>query len=198
VALLGRNGAGKTTTLLALAGALRPLAGSVHLGERAVAGWPAHRVARAGLALVPQGRRIFPTLSVRENLLLGDRGGDGDLVHRLFPVLANRAGQLGSTLSGGEQQMLAIGRALMTRPRLLLLDEPSEGLAPQVVRNIAELVSRLAAEQDIAILLAEQNLRMALEMAARVYVLDRGELAHETAAAEFARDHDSQRRLLGV
>jgi branched-chain amino acid transport system ATP-binding protein len=198
VALLGRNGAGKTTTLLAVAGALRPLAGSVHLCERAVAGWPPHRVARAGLALVPQGRRIFPTLTVRENLLLGDRGGDLGHVHRLFPILETRAHQPGSALSGGEQQMLAIGRALMTRPRLLLLDEPSEGLAPQVVRSIAELVARLATEEGISVLLAEQNMRVALEIASRVYVLERGEVAHETAALEFAEDHSSQRRLLGV
>ncbi len=198
VAVLGRNGAGKTTTLLAIAGALKPLSGSVVVGQHDATGWPAHRVARAGLALVPQGRRIFPTLSVRENLMLGARGGDLGMVHRLFPVLEVRTRQPGSSLSGGEQQMLAIARALMTRPRLLLLDEPSEGLAPQVVRSIAELVSRLPAEEGISILLAEQNLRVAVEMASRVYVLDRGEVAHETIAAEFAEDHASQRRLLGV
>jgi len=198
VAILGRNGAGKTTTLLAIAGAVRPLVGSVRLGGREVAGWPAHRIARAGLALVPQGRRIFPTLSVRENLLLGDRGGDLDLVYQLFPILKTRAGQPGRALSGGEQQMLAIARGLMTRPRLLLLDEPSEGLAPQVVERIAELMSRLPSEKGISILLAEQNLRVAVEMASRVYVLERGEVAHEAAASAFGVDHASQRRLLGV
>ena len=198
VALLGRNGAGKTTTLLGLAGALRAGSGSVRLGGEEQAGRPSHRVARAGLALVPQGRRIFPTLTVRENLMLGSRQGDLAAVYRLFPVLEERAAQLGTALSGGEQQMLAIGRALMTRPRLLLLDEPSEGLAPQVVRNIAALVARLAADEGLSILIAEQNLRTALQMASRVYVLERGEVAHQAAAAEFAADSAAQRRYLGV
>lgn len=198
VALLGRNGAGKTTTLLAVAGAIRPRAGSVLVGGLEQAGRPAHQVVRSGLALVPQGRRVFPTLTVRENLLLGSRRGDLGAVHRLFPVLEQRAGLPGSALSGGEQQMLAIGRALMTRPRLLLLDEPSEGLAPQVVRNIAELVARLADQEGLSILIAEQNLRIALLMASRVYLLERGEVAHAAPAAEFAVDSAAQRRFLGV
>ena len=198
VGLLGRNGAGKTTTLLAVAGALAPSAGSIRLLGREVAGRPAHRVARSGLALVPQGRRIFPTLSVRENLLLGARDGRLEQVYALFPVLERRADLPGTALSGGEQQMLAIGRALMTRPRLLLLDEPSEGLAPQVVKNIAELVARLAAEEKLSILIAEQNLRVALEMASRLYVLERGEVAHAARADDFASDTAAQRRYLGV
>ncbi|TMC36403.1 MAG: ATP-binding cassette domain-containing protein, partial [Chloroflexi bacterium] len=142
VALLGRNGAGKTTTLMAIAGAIRPSAGTVEIDGHAVAGQPSYRIARRGLSLVPQGRRIFTTLSVRENLTLASRGGDLAQVYSLFEVLASRAASAGSTLSGGEQQMLAIGRALMTRPRLLLMDEPSEGLAPQVVRSLADLVAR--------------------------------------------------------
>ncbi len=197
VALLGRNGAGKTTTLLAIAGALDRRSGSVRVDGRA-AGGRSFQVSRSGLALVPQGRRIFPTLTVRENLALGDRSGDLELVHELFPVLRERAGARGSALSGGEQQMLAIGRALMTRPRVLLMDEPSEGLAPQVVRLIGELVGRLRREQDLSILLAEQNLALALEVADRVYVLERGAIVHEAAAAEFREDRETQRRFLGV
>ncbi|HSR25671.1 MAG TPA: ATP-binding cassette domain-containing protein, partial [Candidatus Eisenbacteria bacterium] len=136
VALLGRNGAGKTTTLLATAGALRTTTGRVEIDGTEVSGRPSFQVARHGLSLVPQGRRIFPTLSVRENLTLGGRRGDLDAVYGLFPVLRERPRLPGTALSGGEQQMLAIGRALMTRPRILLMDEPSEGLAPPVVRVI--------------------------------------------------------------
>ena len=198
VALLGRNGAGKTTTLLAAAGALRPTSGQVEIDGTAVSGRPSFRVARQGLSLVPQGRRIFLTLSVRENLTLGGHRGDLDAIHVLFPVLRERARMPGSALSGGEQQMLAIGRALMTRPRILLMDEPSEGLAPPVVRVIGELVARLRRQQGISILLAEQNLALALGVADRVYVLERGELVHQAAAAEFAGDRATQRRFLGV
>ena len=198
MALLGRNGAGKTTALLAIAGALRPAAGAVEVEGRQVAGRRSFQVARQGMALVPQGRRIFPTLSVLENLRLGDRGGDLEAVYALFPILRERARLPGTALSGGEQQMLAIARALMTRPRVLLLDEPSEGLAPQVVRGIGELIGRLRREQDLSILLAEQNLALALDVAERVYLLERGELAHEAPAAEFREDRASQRRFLGV
>ena len=198
VALLGRNGAGKTTALLAIAGALPPAAGAVEVESRQVAGRRSFEVARQGVALVPQGRRIFPTLSVLENLTLGDRGGDLEAVYALFPILRERARLLGTALSGGEQQMLAIGRALMTRPRVLLLDEPSEGLAPQVVRAIGDLIGRLRREQDLSILLAEQNLALALDVAERVCLLERGELAHEAPAAEFREDRAGQRRFLGV
>ena len=198
VALLGRNGAGKTTTLMAIAGALRPLAGIVEIGGRPVAGLPSYRIARLGLSLVPQGRRIFSTLSVRENLTLGSRGGSLDEVHSLFPVLAPRAALSGTTLSGGEQQMLAIGRALMTRPNLLLMDEPSEGLAPQVVREIGALVGRLRRDMGLSVLIAEQNLALALAVADRVYVIERGEVVHESSAGEFRGDPAAQRRYLGV
>ena len=198
VALLGRNGAGKTSTLMAIAGAIRPQRGSVRLDGVEVQGLRAHRIARHGITLVPQGRRIFPTLSVRENLLLARRGGDLGLVYRLFPVLAERGSLPGTALSGGEQQMLAIGRALMTGPTVLLLDEPSEGLAPQLVRRIGELIHQLRQEQQLSILIAEQNLSLALGVADRVYVLDRGEVAHEGAAEAFRQDRDLQRRYLGV
>ena len=198
VALLGRNGAGKTTTLLAAAGALRAASGQVEIDGADVSGRPSFQVARHGLSLVPQGRRIFPALSVRENLTLGGQRGDLEAVYALFPVLRERARQPGTALSGGEQQMLAVGRALMTRPRVLLMDEPSEGLAPPVVRVIGALVARLRREQGISIVLAEQNLGLALEIADRVYVLERGELVHQATAAEFAQDPESQRRFLGV
>jgi branched-chain amino acid transport system ATP-binding protein len=198
VALLGRNGAGKTTTLLTIAGALRAGAGEVQLDGLEVSGRRTFEVARRGLTLVPQGRRIFPTLTVRENLTLGDRGGDLQAMYRLFPVLEARAHLPGSALSGGEQQMLALARGLMTRPRLLLLDEPSEGLAPGLVRELGDLILRLRAEQDLSILIAEQNLALAFAVAERVYVLERGELAHEASVAAFESDHPAQRRLLGV
>jgi branched-chain amino acid transport system ATP-binding protein len=198
VALLGRNGAGKTTTLMAIAGAIRPKAGSVALDGATVSGLPSHRIARLGLSLVPQGRRIFTTLSVRENLTLASRGGDLAQVYSLFEVLATRAASAGSTLSGGEQQMLAIGRALMTRPHLLLLDEPSEGLAPQVVRSLADLIARLRREVGVSILIAEQNLALAFAVADRVYVMERGEVVHESAASSLRDDHALQRRYLGV
>jgi branched-chain amino acid transport system ATP-binding protein len=198
VALLGRNGAGKTSTLMAIAGAIRPRGGSVRVDGIPVQGLPAHRVARRGVTLVPQGRRIFEALSVRENLTLAMRGGDLGLVYRLFPVLAERGGQPGHALSGGEQQMLAIGRALMTAPRVLLLDEPSEGLAPQLVQTIGELIRQLRQEQELSIVIAEQNLALALGVADRVYVLERGEVVHEGRADEFRLARDLQRRYLGV
>ena len=197
VALLGRNGAGKTTTLMAIAGALTRRAGEVQIGG-VPAGSRPFQVSRLGLALVPQGRRIFPTLTVRENLMLADRGGDAAVVQMLFPILQEREAVRGNALSGGEQQMLAIGRALMTRPKVLLMDEPSEGLAPQVVRSIGELLGRLRREQQLAILIAEQNLALALDVADRVYVLERGAIVHESPAAEFREDHETQRRYLGV
>jgi branched-chain amino acid transport system ATP-binding protein len=198
VALLGRNGAGKTSTLMAIAGAIAPRRGSVRVDGIAVQGLPAHRVARRGITLVPQGRRIFPTLNVRENLTLAMRGGDLSLVYRLFPVLAERGSQPGTALSGGEQQMLAIGRALLTAPTILLLDEPSEGLAPQLVQQIGDLLHQLRQERQLSIVIAEQNLALALGVADRVYVLERGEMVYEGPAAQFREARDLQKRYLGV
>ena len=198
VALLGRNGAGKTSTLMAVAGAITPRHGSVRVDGVEVQGLPAHRVARRGITLIPQGRRIFPTLSVRENLTLAMRGGDLGLVYRMFPVLAERGSKPGVALSGGEQQMLAIGRALLTAPTVLLMDEPSEGLAPQLVHRIGALIHQLRQEQQLSILIAEQNLALALAVADRVYLLERGEVVHEGPADEFARSRDLQMRYLGV
>jgi branched-chain amino acid transport system ATP-binding protein len=183
---------------MAIAGALRPMSGSVEIDGRAVAKMPSFQVARRGLSLVPQGRRIFTTLSVRENLTLGSHSGSLADVYSLFPVLGLRSAAAGSALSGGEQQMLAIGRALMTRPTLLLLDEPSEGLAPMVVRSLGELIARLRRETGLSILIAEQNLALAFEVADRIYVMERGQIVHETSAAAFREDHATQKRYLGV
>jgi branched-chain amino acid transport system ATP-binding protein len=198
VALLGRNGAGKTTTLMAIAGALRPTAGVIEVDGLPIQELPSHRIAQRGVSLVPQGRRIFPTLSVRENLTLGARNGDLRRVQATFPILAERASLPGSALSGGEQQMLAIGRALMTRPRLLLMDEPSEGLAPLMVRRIGELIAELRQDPDLSILIAEQNLALALAVADRVYVLERGAVVHEGAATAFRDDRVLHQKFLGV
>ena len=199
VAILGRNGAGKTTTIRSIAGFTPPRSGRVTLDGRDVQGWPAHRIARAGLALVPQGRRIFAPLSVRENLLLGARG-TGFAVERifeLFPRLRERAEQSGGTLSGGEQQMLAIGRALLTNGRMLLLDEPSEGLAPIVVREIGRILTDLKSER-LSVLLVEQNYHLALRVADRVYVMSKGQIVYEGSPASLERDEDVKRRYLGV
>jgi branched-chain amino acid transport system ATP-binding protein len=198
VALLGRNGAGKSTTLMAIAGALRAMSGTVHIDGASTTHMPSFGVARSGLSLVPQGRRIFGTLSVRENLTLGSRNGNLSEIYALFPVLSDRSKVAGSALSGGEQQMLAIARALMTRPRLLLLDEPSEGLAPMVVRSLGELIARMRREMGLSILIAEQNLALAFEVADRIYVMERGEVVHEAPAAAFQNDHALQKRYLGV
>jgi branched-chain amino acid transport system ATP-binding protein len=175
VAILGPNGAGKTTLLRTLAGLMPPCAGTVRLDGREVAGLPAERLVRAGIALVPEGRGLFAGLSVRDNLALGAyrRHGSLDDVLALFPVLRDRARQRAGTLSGGEQQMLAIGRALMARPRLLLLDEPSLGLAPLAVEQLIGRLRELG-ERGTAILLVEQDTSVALRVAGRGYLLDRG------------------------
>jgi branched-chain amino acid transport system ATP-binding protein len=199
VALLGRNGAGKTTLIRSVAGFTPPREGRVVFDGQPVQAWPAHRIARHGLALVPQGRRIFSPLTVRENLTLGARGKNWTLerVYALFPRLAQRALQPGGTLSGGEQQMLAIGRALMTNGRMLVLDEPSEGLAPIVVREIGRIVEGLKGER-LSILLVEQNYHLALRVADRVYVMNKGQIVWEGTPAGLEADEDVKRRYLGV
>ena len=184
VALLGRNGMGKTTLLHTLMGFLRPLQGQIFLEGRDVTALPALQRAEAGLALVPQGRRIFPELTVEEQLLLGQRPGGWtpERVLRLFPRLAERRRQMASTLSGGEQQMLAIGRALLRNPRVLLMDEPSEGLSPLLVEQIRDAIATLRDEGQ-TLLLAEQNVDMALSVADRVYVLERGRVVFDSSPA---------------
>ena len=199
VALLGRNGAGKTTAIRSIVGFTPPRAGRVVFEGQAIERWPAYRIARRGLALVPQGRRIFAPLSVRENLLLGARseGWTLERVFALFPRLRERQAQLGGTLSGGEQQMLAIARALLTNGRLLLLDEPSEGLAPLIVREIGTTLQALKA-QRLSLLLVEQNYHLALRVADRVYVMNKGQIVYEGTPAGLEADEEVKRRYLGV
>ncbi|HJV54799.1 MAG TPA: ABC transporter ATP-binding protein [Methylomirabilota bacterium] len=199
VAVLGRNGAGKTTAIRSIVGFTPPRAGRVMFEGQAIERWPAHRIARRGLALVPQGRRIFAPLSVRENLLLGARapGFTLERIYALFPRLREREQQSGGTLSGGEQQMLAIGRALLTNGRLILLDEPSEGLAPMIVREIGRILLALKAER-LSLLLVEQNYHLALRVADRVYVMSKGQIVWEGTPAGLEADEEVKRRYLGV
>jgi branched-chain amino acid transport system ATP-binding protein len=203
VAILGNNGAGKTTTLKSISGLLVPRRGRIALEGRALSGVPPHEIVLRGIGHVPEGRRIFNRLTVRENLMMGaylrnDDGVPADLerVFTLFPVLQERLGQVGGTLSGGEQQMLAIGRALMANPRLLLLDEPSMGLAPVVVERIFETVLDIN-RQGTTILLVEQNAAMALTIAHRGYVLETGTIALSGTAAELAENPEVRRAYLG-
>ncbi len=203
VALLGNNGAGKTTTLKTISGLLVPRRGRIVLEGTPLAGVPPHQVVLRGIAHVPEGRRIFNRLTVRENLMMGayprrDGGVAGDLerVLTLFPRLRERLGQVAGTLSGGEQQMLAIGRALMASPRLLLLDEPSMGLAPLLVEQIFETIRDIN-RQGTTILLVEQNAAMALEVAQRGYVLETGTIVLTGPASELVENVDVRRAYLG-
>ncbi len=206
VALIGANGAGKTTTLRTISGLFRPRSGTISYEGQDLTTLPPHAIVGLGIAQAPEGRQIFGSLSVRENLDLGairrrdkDRaalGADLERVFDLFPVLKERLGQAGGTLSGGEQQMLAIGRALMARPRLLLLDEPSLGLAPLMVGRIFEVIARLKAE-GTTILLVEQNARTALEIADRAYVLETGRITLSGPAQELAANPAVERAYLG-
>ena len=202
VALLGRNGAGKTTTISAIVGFLRPRGGTVRVLGRDLTGAAPHLVARAGLALVPQGRRIFADLSVRENLTLASRPAAGgwelERVLDLFPSLRRRIDNMGDELSGGEQQMLAIGRALMRNPSVLVLDEPSEGLAPQLRAEVRDILLRLRDTSGLAILLVEQDLGMATAVGQRVYVMNKGMIVFEGSPAGLAAASDVESRYLGV
>ena len=204
VAIIGANGAGKTTLLMAISGVVPTRGGQVRFEGRPVTGLPPHEIVRLGIGHSPEGRRIFPRLSVRENLELGgftrsDRAEmrrDIDEVCELFPVLGSRMGQMGGTLSGGEQQMLALGRALVGRPRLLLLDEPSLGLAPLVVAKIFEVIAGLSA-RGIAVVLVEQNARAALKLASRGYVLETGRITLTGSGTELAHDRRVRDAYLG-
>jgi branched-chain amino acid transport system ATP-binding protein len=207
VALLGRNGVGKTTLIRSIVGFTPAREGAVRLGGRDITRLPTHAIARLGVGLVPQGRRIFAPLSVTENLMLGARETrmvasavppfTREAVWDIFPRLRERALQGGGTLSGGEQQMLAIGRALMTNARIILLDEPSEGLAPVIVREIGRVLVRLKA-QGLSILLVEQNVPLALRVADRVYVMSKGQIVYHGAPGELDANEDVKRRFLGI
>jgi branched-chain amino acid transport system ATP-binding protein len=202
VALLGANGAGKTSTLRTISGLLHPVAGTIRFDGKPVHAVPAHRIVSMGISHAPEGRRIFPRMSVQENLEMGAfqrRGSisdEMDHVYNLFPVLKERRRQTGGTLSGGEQQMLAIGRALMSRPRLLLLDEPSMGLAPMIVAQIFRILTDIRAA-GTTLLLVEQNAAQALAVANRGYVLETGEIVMSGPSAELLRDDRVRAAYLG-
>ncbi len=200
VALLGRNGAGKTTTLRTLVGLTPARDGSVKIFGDNVTTWPSYRIAALGVGYVPEGRRIFSQLTVDENLRVPlERPGPWTIprVYELFPRLAQRKANKGRQLSGGEQEMLAIARALVLNPKLLLLDEPSQGLAPLVVQEVFRVVAAMRNE-GISVLLVEQNVRAAVEVADRAYVLDDGRVVYDGAAAEFAKDEERVRALAGA
>jgi branched-chain amino acid transport system ATP-binding protein len=203
VAVLGRNGMGKTTLVNTVMGLVRPYSGKVLVDGRDVAGRRPDVIARAGVALVPQGRRVFAPLTVAEHLALTERLGRrrGDWTRQrvleLMPRLGERLGHRGDQLSGGEQQMLAIARALLTNPRLLLLDEPSDGLAPSVVQQVAETIAELT-RHGLAIVLVEQNLRLAFGVASRVAVMEKGHIVLDTTTEDFRSDKARAHALLGV
>ena len=201
VALLGRNGAGKSTTLKSLMGIVRPRAGSVVFDGVDVAGKPAHAIARAGMQLVPEERRIFGSLNVEENIVLASLTAPDawplERVYDIFPRLAERRKSRGTDLSGGEQQMLAIARALVRDPKLILLDEPFEGLAPVIVRDLMNACRKLA-EAGQTIVLVEQNLAATLALASRAYIINNGHIVHEGPADEIKADPDVLKRYLGV
>jgi branched-chain amino acid transport system ATP-binding protein len=195
--VLGRNGVGKTTTLRAVMGFVPPTAGQVWLADRSITGWAPHQVARAGVGYVPEGRQVFPALTVDENLRVAERRPSRRWPRQrlldLFPALAARRRHRGRELSGGEQQMLAIARALVTDPSVLLLDEPSQGLAPLVVRELARVIRALAAE-GVTVLLVEQNLKLAETVADRLFIIVKGRVVYEASPARFRADGDEIRR----
>jgi branched-chain amino acid transport system ATP-binding protein len=200
VTLLGRNGMGKTTTISAIMGIVRPAAGTVRLDGTAIAGLPPYRIARLGLGLVPEGRQVFPNLTVRQNLIATEVAGrrwSYDAVLDLFPALRERLAAPAALLSGGEQQMLAIGRALLTNPRLLLLDEATEGLAPRIRAEIWRVLAQLKAAGQ-AILIVDKNIAPLLRLADRHHILDRGRTVWSGTSAELAADAELQHRYLGV
>lgn len=202
VTLIGANGAGKSTTLRSVAGIVKPDAGSIIFEGKDITGWSPDKIVAAGISMCPEGRRVFPNLTVVENLKIGaylrkDKlDGDMDHVYELFPRLKERSWQLAGTLSGGEQQMLAVGRALMSRPKLMMMDEPSLGLAPLVVKAIFDII-RTINKDGISVLLVEQNANMALKVADRAYVLETGHIVMEGAGAELLEDEGIKEAYLG-
>ncbi|HTW83242.1 MAG TPA: ABC transporter ATP-binding protein [Candidatus Sulfotelmatobacter sp.] len=201
VALLGLNGAGKTTTMRSILGLTPPASGSVRFDGTEIAGLPPYRIARLGVGYVPEGRRMFGGLTTLENLQLAENGRTGAWsIERVFehlPKLAELRARRAGKLSGGEQEMLAIGRALVANPRLLLVDEPSQGLAPLIVEDVYAILAELK-RTGVSILLVEQNALLALKFASRAYVLDSGHLVYDGPAAELARDHARIRELMGL
>ncbi len=203
VALLGRNGMGKTTTIRSIIGFTPPRRGRVLYGEKDITALPPEKIAKLGIGLVPQGRYIFPSLSVRENLTMAARGAGKadswslDEVHSLFPILKERSTCRGNLLSGGEQQMLAIGRALMTNPRLILMDEPSEGLAPLIVKDVGKIIYQLK-RKGFSILLVEQNLPMALKVADYLYILSNGKIMYESTPDQLRSNDEVKAKYIGV
>ncbi len=205
VTMIGANGAGKTTTLMTISGAVRARAGRIVFQGREIQNLPPHEIVRLGLCQSPEGRKIFPRLTVLENLELGaytrnDTAGikkDIDHAYELFPILRERKDQLGGTLSGGEQQMLAVARALLGRPKLLLLDEPSLGLAPLIVLKIFDVIRRLNAEEGMSVLIVEQNARLALKLAHRGYVMETGTITMSDSASSLLNDQRVKDAYLG-
>jgi len=203
VGLLGRNGMGKTTTIRSIIGFNPPRAGTIAFKGKEITKLPSHEIARLGIGLVPQGRRIFPSLTVEENLTVAARTNNKEnpftlsKIYDLFPHLKRRARLKGNMLSGGEQQMLCIGRALMTNPDLILMDEPSEGLAPLIIREIAEIIKELK-KQKISILLVEQNLQLACSTSDYVYVINKGEIVYESEPKSLLSNEKVKSIYLGV
>lgn len=202
VALLGRNGVGKTTTIRSIIGFTPPRSGEIFFKGKQIARRKPETISKLGMGLVPQGRRVFPNLTVRENLTVAARGAakggwNLDEIYRYFPRLKEREKNMGNQLSGGEQMMLAIGRGLMINPELLLLDEPSDGLAPMVLHEIANIVAQLQ-QKGLSILLVEQNIKMALKIASRAYVLNKGQVAWEGPSEDLRNSEELQHQLLVV
>lgn len=200
--LIGRNGAGKTTTLRTIMGIVRPDSGVVRFNGEEITGLPEYRTTRKGIRYVPEDRQVFPDLSVTENLQMGTISGGNPLftvdeVFERFPRLRERRGQSGSQLSGGEQQMLAIARALLSETSLLLLDEPTEGLAPQIVADVLDIITTIS-QEGVTVLLVEQNIRAALTVAENHHIIDRGQIVYEGTSDELVSDDDIQQRYLGV
>ena len=203
VALIGANGAGKSTTLMSISGVSALRSGRIWYEGATISGCPAHKIVQMGVSQVPEGRRIFPRMTVRENLEMGafsrdkqELANDLGRAFEMFPVLSERSNQLGGTLSGGEQQMLAIGRALMSRPRLLLLDEPSLGLAPIIVTRIFKIIKEIN-QQGTTVLLVEQNAKAALRLAHRAYVMETGRIVMQGEAAVLEKDPGIKKAYLG-
>ena len=207
VALLGRNGVGKTTLIHSIVNFIKPRQGKICLDGEEITGKSTHEIMRRGVALVPQGRRVFPSLSVAENLIVPFRCRPSETnpikhwseeeIYAVFPILRERTKQKAGSLSGGEQQMLAIARALVSSPKLLLLDEPSEGLAPLIVKGIAKVIVQMR-QLGMAILLVEQNFNLAVELADRIYIMSRGQVVFDSNPEELIRNEEIKRRYLGM